>query len=244
MPTLENVRSSRRNVFRLGALVASAVVAKTTTAAARGSRWDDDDDRDDHRDRDEHDKHKHCFLKGTLIRTVQGDKSMEDLTVGDLLPTVFAGAVPVKSISRDRFGASVRVARSALGTDVPNKDLYVTPNHALLIDGTLVAAGNLLNGITITDLTSVESDHFEFFHIGLDRHNVIYANGTPCETLLSPGEQPCAPLLPYEWRRGLIKSHLRSTVAPWIDVRQPVDMIRDALHARGAALSRQPELTL
>jgi hypothetical protein len=39
----------------------------------------------------------------------------------------------------------------------------VTPNHALLIDGTLVAAGNLLNGSTITGLTSFDSDDFEFF---------------------------------------------------------------------------------
>ena len=243
MPTLENVRSSRRNVFRLGAIVASAVIAKTTMTAARASRWDDDGDRDD-RDRDGHDKHKKCFLKGTLIRTMQGERRVEDLIVGDLLPTVFGGAAPIKSITRDRFGAPVGIARSALGADVPNNDLYVTPNHALLIDGTLVAAGNLLNGITITDLTSFDTDDFEFFHIGLDRHNVIYANGTPCETLLSPGEQPCAPLVPYEWRRGLIKSHLRSAVAPWVDVRQPVDMIRDGLAARGAALLRQPELAL
>ena len=246
MSTPENpptgLRSSRRNLIRMGAVVASAMIAKTTPVAADGFRREDDD-WDDRRDRDHRDRdgrERHCFLRGTLIRTVQGDKKVEDLTVGDLLPTVFRGEVPIKSITRNRFGAPVRIARSALGTDVPNDDLYVTRQHALLIDGTLVAAGNLFNGTTITGL-ALDFEDFEFFHVGLEHHNVIYANGTPCETLLSPGEQPCAPLFRYGWRRGLLKSHLRSTVAPWIDLRQPVDIIRDGLDARGAALLRQPE---
>jgi hypothetical protein len=234
----ENIQSSRRNLIRMGAVVASAIIAKATPAAADRFRRDDDDDWDHRRDRDGGDKH--CFLKGTVIRTVYGEKKVEDLNVGDLVPTLFGGEVPIASITRDRFGAPVRIARSALSADVPNKDLYVTRQHAVLIDGTLVAAGNLFNGITITGIGALDFDDFEFFHVGLERHDVIYANGAPCETLLSPGEQPCAPLLPYGWRRGLIKSHFRSAVAPWIDRRQPVDIIRDRLDARGMALLREP----
>jgi hypothetical protein len=58
----------------------------------------------------------------------------------------------------------------------------------LLIDGTLVGAGNLLNGTTIIE--ALDFDHCASFNIVLERHNVIYANGTPCETLLGPGESP------------------------------------------------------
>ena len=173
---------------------------------------------------------------------MDGDKKIEDLTIGDGVPTVFGGETPIKSIARTRFGMAVRIARSALDPDVPNRDLYVSGPHALLIDGTLVAAGNLLNGTTITE--PLDFDDFESFHIVLDRHNVIYANGAPCETLLGVGEQPCAPLVPYGWKRGLIKSHFRSSVAPWIDRRQPVDIIRDGLDARGITLLRQPELVI
>jgi|HubBroStandDraft_6_1064221.scaffolds.fasta_scaffold36603_3 hypothetical protein len=238
MPSLENMRSSRRNLIRMGAVVTAAVVAKTMPASADRPRWDDDRDDHDHQEQRHHEdrprQKEHCFLKGTMIRTVHGDKKIEDLLVGDLIPTVFGGEAPIKSITRRRFGMAVRIARSALGPDLPNKDLYVSSPHALLIDGTLVAAGNLLNGTTIIE--PLDFDDFESFDIVLEQHNVIYANGAPCETLLGSGEQPCAPRLAYGWRRGLIKSHLRSAVAPWIDFRQPVDVIRDGLDARGAAL--------
>jgi hypothetical protein len=241
------LRSSRRNLIRMGAVVASAIIAKTTPVAADRFRredndWDDRRDRD-HRDpgqRDRNGREEHCFLRGTLIRTVRGDKKVEDLRVGDLVPTVFGGSVPIISIPQQRFGMAIRVARSALGPDVPNEDLYVSRPHALLIDGTLVAAGNLLNGTTIIE--PLDFDHFDSFNIVLERHNVIYANGAPCETLLGPGEQSCVPRVPYGWRRGLIKSHFRSAVAPWVDRRQPVDIIRDGLDARGAGFLRQPEL--
>jgi hypothetical protein len=238
MPSLENMRSSRRNLIRMGAVVTAAVVAKTMPASADRPRWDDDRDDHDHQEQRHHEdrprQKEHCFLKGTMIRTVHGDKKIEDLLVGDPIPTVFGGEAPIKSITRRRFGMAVRIARSALGSDLPNKDLYVSSPHALLIDGTLVAAGNLLNGTTIIE--PLDFDDFESFDIVLEQHNVIYANGAPCETLLGSGEQPCAPRLAYGWRRGLIKSHLRSAVAPWIDFRQPVDVIRDGLDARGAAL--------
>lgn len=238
MPSLENMRSSRRNLMRMGALVTAAVVAKTMPASADRPRWDDDRDDHDHHEQHHHEDRpgvkEHCFLKGTMIRTVHGDKKIEDLLVGDLIPTVFGGEAPIKSITRRRFGMAVRIARSALGPDLPNKDLYVSSPHALLIDGTLIAAGNLLNGTTIIE--PLDFDDFESFDIVLEQHNVIYANAAPCETLLGSGEQPCAPRLAYGWRRGLIKSHLRSAVAPWIDFRQPVDVIRDGLDARGAAL--------
>jgi hypothetical protein len=205
----------------MGVVFASAVLARTGPAAADRFRREDND-WDDRREDHDGGRHKqHCFLKGTVIRTMQGDKKIEELIVGDLLPTVFGGGAPIKSITRHRLGMAVRIARSALGPDVPNEDLYVSSPHAWLIDGTLVAAGSLLNGTTITEPLNFD-------------------DGAPCETLLGPGEQPCAPRPPYGWRRGLIKSHLRSAVAPWIDRRQPVDIIRDGLDARGTMLLREP----
>jgi hypothetical protein len=130
-----------------------------------------------------------CFLKGTMIRTADGDRKVEDLAVGDLLPTVFGGVCPIQWMGRYPFRKNdprkawvkdvpVRVARSALGPDVPHADLYVTKAHALLIDGVLVPVGNLINDTTITLYDARDFDELEFFHIKLERHNVIYAGSS------------------------------------------------------------------
>jgi Hint domain len=280
---LTDLQRSRRNLMRMGAIIASAIVAKTSAATAEDFQFDFHD----HKDRDqEKDKNKiwgsdladrnlrdhRCFLKGTAIRTVEGDRKIEDLAVGDLLPTVFGGIVPIQWIGRHRFKKSdptkpwvrgvqpIRIARSALGPDVPCKDLYVSKTHALLIDGVLAAAGNLVNGTTMVSCDPREMHELEFFHVKLAAHDVIYAEGAPCETLRHVDENavnfadylrrygeptaeqaPCAPLLPYDWSRGEIKSCLRSAISPWIDRRQTVDLIRDKLEARGLALLRQSE---
>jgi len=271
---LTSLQSSRRNLIRISAIAASALIAKTKIAAAddfdRQKDWDWWKDKDrDHRDRHDH----KCFLRGTTIRTSEGERKIEDLVVGDLLPTVFGEMRPIQWIGRYRYRKShpanawvrtilpIRIARSALGPDVPRADLYISEAHALLIDGVLVAAGNLVNDTTILRYDARELDELEFFHIKLERHGVIYAEGAPSETLLEVDESavnfaeylrqygpvrtketPCAPLLRYEYRRGEIKSCFRSAISPWIDRRQPVDIIRDKLDARGIALSRRSEL--
>jgi len=271
---LTSLQSSRRNLIRISAIAASALIAKTKIAAAddfdRQKDWDWWKDKDrDHRDRHDH----KCFLRGTMIRTSEGERKIEDLVVGDLLPTVFGEMRPIQWIGRYRYRKShpanawvrtilpIRIARSALGPDVPRADLYISEAHALLIDGVLVAAGNLVNDTTILRYDARELDELEFFHIKLERHGVIYAEGAPSETLLEVDESavnfaeylrqygpvtaketPCAPLLRYEYRRGEIKSCFRSAMSPWIDRRQPVDVIRDKLDARGIALSRRSEL--
>jgi hypothetical protein len=215
----------------------------------------------------------HCFLKGTRIRTADGERKIEDLAVGDLLPTVFGGVCPIQWIGRYRYRKCdpakpwvrnvmpIRIARSALGPNIPHANLYISEAHALLIDGALVAAGNLVNDTTITRYEARELDELGFFHIKLERHDVIYAEGAPTETLLEVDESavnfaeylrqygpvtteetPCAPLFRYGYRRGEIKSCFRSAISPWIDRRQRVDIIRDELDARGIALLRS-ELT-
>jgi hypothetical protein len=67
----------------------------------------------------------------------------------------------------------VRVARSALGPDVPRTDLCITRAHALLIDGILVPVCNLINGTTVTIYEAGDLDELEYFHIMLQRHDVI-----------------------------------------------------------------------
>ena len=90
-----------------------------------------------------------CFLRGTRISTADGERRIEDLVAGDLLPTMFGGLRAIQWIgrfSRTRSDSTrpwiksarpVRIARSALAPDVPHTDLYATQGHAVLVDGLL-----------------------------------------------------------------------------------------------------------
>src|SRR5262249_4583096 len=139
-------------------------------------RGDGDNDADD----------QQCFLKGTRVRTTTGERAVETLAVGDLLPTHFSGIQPIQWIGRYRYTRSdiskpwvpavlpVRVARSALATNVPHSDLYVSQYHCILIDGELVQVGGLLNGATITLHEVHDLGELEYYHIKLQSHDMIY----------------------------------------------------------------------
>ena len=255
---------TRRNIMKMGVILASAGLAAglaetkkayagiCITANALGTC--------------------NCFLRGTKIRTVEGERKIEDLVSGDLLPTHFGGVRPIRWIARYPLKKSdpskpwvkdvrpVRIARSALATGVPLADLYVTGEHALFIDGLLIPVGNLINGTTITRHEAREYDELEYFNINFDGHDVIYAEGAPVETLRDVDESAvnfaeyyrkygipktqeprCAPWVSYGGSRGELKSRVRSAISPWLDRRQPIDVIRDRLEEGEPAFSRQLE---
>jgi Hint domain len=199
-----------------------------------------------------------CFLKGTKIETVEGERKIEALAIGDLLPTVSGVLRPIQWIGRYRIKKSdpskawakeslpVRISRSALAPNVPHADLTVTALHSVLIDGVLVPAEALINGSTIAH-HEPEGDEMEFFHIKLESHDVIYAEGAPAETLLhvdesfvnfaeylreygTPAEEVrCAPYVHVQGGRAELRSRMRSALSPWIDLRDPADVVRDRL---------------
>jgi len=174
---------TRRNIMGMGVIFGSMVLAKTAAIACPPARCN-----------------SNCFLKGTKILTADGERKIEDLAIGDLLPTMFGGLRPVQWIGRYSIRRSdsskpwvkdalpVRIAPSALGPDVPHSDLYVTGGHSLLIDGVLVPAELLINGATITRDEARKYDELEFLHVKLESHDVIYAEGVPAETLINVQE--------------------------------------------------------
>jgi hypothetical protein len=205
-----------------------------------------------------------CFLKGTRILTAEGERKIEDLAIGDLLPTMFGGLRPIQWIGRFPIKKSapskpwvkdvlpVRIARSALGPDLPRTDLYVTAHHSLLIDGVLAPAVMLINGTTITRYEAHEYDELEYFHVKLESHDVIYAEGAPAETLLEVTESAvnfadyfrrygtptteearCAPYVHTFGGRDELKSRFRSALSPWIDLRNKADVFRDRMEEYG-----------
>ena len=198
------------------------------------------------------------------FRTAEGDRNVEDLAIGDMLPTMFGGLRPVQWIGRYPIKKSdpskpwvkealpVRIACSALAPKAPQADLYVTAPHALLIDGVLVPAEMLINGTTVKRFEARENGELEFFHIKLECHDVIYAEGAPVETLLKVDESAvnfaeffrrygtptteearCAPHVDFCGRRGELKSRIRSAVSLWVDRRERADVVRDRVEERG-----------
>jgi hypothetical protein len=251
--------------------IAQVVASAPASAHDRDRGWGEYRDRDgrDHDRRGGHDSGRgggNCFLRGTRISTMTGERRVEDLTIGDLVPTGFGGARPIQWIGRFRRirndvnrpwpkdARPVRIARSALAPNVPRADLYLTQGHALLIDNLLIPAGSLVNGTTISLDAADEHDELEFFHIKLESHDVVYAEGALCETLLrvdetmsnfaehvrkygtaEAPERHCAPIV-CNGLRSELSTRARSMMSPWLGP-QKLDHIRSRLEQRAMALT-------
>ena len=86
------------------------------------------------------------------------------------------------------FGASEAFVRpvlfraGSLGGGLPTRDLKVSPQHAMMIDGVMVPAGALVNGVTILRDSPVAD--VTYFHVELDGHEAIFAEGAATETFI------------------------------------------------------------
>jgi autotransporter-associated beta strand protein len=136
-----------------------------------------------------------CYCRGTLIRTPRGERRIERLKIGDKVMTASGVARPIKWIGRRSYGGRFIMGRKgvlpvcikagALGANVPQRDLWISPHHAMYFDeagGTLIEAKDIVNGTTIVQAKRV--DKVEYFHIELDAHDVIIAEGAASETFL------------------------------------------------------------
>ena len=135
-----------------------------------------------------------CFARGTRIATPKGDLAVESLLPGDLVRTADGRDVPVRWVGKQTvltvFAPAerlmpVRVAAGALDAGVPSRDLIVTGDHALLVDGVLAHAAALvgLPGVTREPLENLGTS-YEVYAIETAAHDVILAEGTPAETFV------------------------------------------------------------
>ena len=127
-----------------------------------------------------------CFLRGTRILTTTGELVVEDLQIGDPVVTRFGGIQPVKWIGRhshfagDSAVTPVCIRAGALGERLPVRDLYVSPGHSVLVDGTLLIARLLVNGVTVTQDWC--PPRIDYFHVELASHDCVIAEGAWAET--------------------------------------------------------------
>ncbi len=141
-----------------------------------------------------------CYASGTRILSADGEKSVEDIAIGDSVITLVGEAhvpQPVKWVGERRINiathprpelvAPVRIQRDAFGAGLPVRDLLVSPDHCMLVDGRLIPAKLLINGMSIVQERDTRS--VQYFHIELDQHAVLLAEGLPAESYLDTGNR-------------------------------------------------------
>jgi hypothetical protein len=205
-----------------------------------------------------------CFLRGTCLLTPGGERRVEDLRIGDLLTTLSGETKPIQWIGRRVYKRAiqstyprdiwpVRVARGALGPHAPHRDLFVSQQHALRVDGILIKAIDLINGSSIALHSAAEQSELEYLHVKLAYHDLILAEGATSETMLvhsgnierfdnfveyvrlfgesTTDEAPCAPIA-FKDTQARFLSRLRSAASPWFDCRNKFDIARDRIEER------------
>jgi len=140
-----------------------------------------------------------CYLRGTRIATVDGEKPVEEIQAGDRLLTARGGIATVKWVGHRKLNSSrikasdairaypVRFSAGSLAPNVPNRDLYVSPGHHMYFDGKLVPAMLLVNGQTVTQEFNRTS--FEYFHVELDQFDILIAEGAAAESYVDTGNR-------------------------------------------------------
>lgn len=138
-----------------------------------------------------------CLMRGTFVATPNGEIAVEHLSIGDAVITLDGATKRIKWIGKRAYGAGfvrgnskiapVRIAAGALGPASPSRDLYVSPDHAIYLDGRLVAAEHLVDGNNIRRASEIET--VEYFHVELDAPDVIMTNGAPTESYVDHGNR-------------------------------------------------------
>jgi hypothetical protein len=137
-----------------------------------------------------------CFATGTRIATRQGEVAVETLRPGDEVLTVMGEALPIIWIGHRLIDCAshpepervqpICIQAHAFAQGAPHRDLLLSPDHAILAQGVLIPAKQLVNGTTIRQLDSLT---VTYHHVELPRHAVILSEGLPTESYLDTGDR-------------------------------------------------------
>jgi hypothetical protein len=169
-----------------------------------------------------------CFSRGTRLLTPEGYRPVECLLPGDPVITLDGRPRAIKWLGHrtmDLFGDTpdhpIAFAPGSISPGIPARPVRLSPLHAVFIDGVLIPALHLVNGATITWR---KAGPVTYFHIELERHDIVFADAMPVETFLENGNRGHL----YEERGS--RAHCTTPCAPLITTGPKLAKIRRRLH--------------
>jgi hypothetical protein len=201
-----------------------------------------------------------CYLAGTRIATPTREVLAEDLATGDRVTTLFGPSRRVCWIGHRHLDFTrhptpdrvrpIRIRASAFADNVPHRDLFVSPDHAVLLDGVLIPARLLLNGSSIQ--LDTERQAVTYYHVELDTHDILLAENLPAESYLDTRnramfENSAAPVLLHPDLTAAQARREAESCAPFVDDPARIEPLWRALAIRaiqlGWQLPPEPETT-
>ncbi len=138
-----------------------------------------------------------CFAEGTRILTQRGEVAVEALRPGDVVVTHLGDPRVITWIGHRRIDLArhadparvrpIRIAAEAFPENRPHRDLVVSPDHAVFVDGLLIPAKLLVNSASVT--VDTECRWVTYYHVELERHDILLAEGLPAESYLDTGNR-------------------------------------------------------
>lgn len=142
--------------------------------------------------------HIPCYVAGTHLMTPAGETLIESLMPGDLVQILSGPDITTCAIRwighrhidlcrhpQPETVTPIRIRPHAIGPAMPHRDLLVSPDHAILVEGKLICARQLVNGTTVCRETGWRS--VTYYHVELDHHAILMAEGLPAESYINTG---------------------------------------------------------
>ncbi len=187
-----------------------------------------------------------CFAAGTRIACEPGEIAVEDLRAGDRVVLADGGISTIVWIGRRRIDCRphpepervlpIRIAPGAFGESEPTRPLFLSPEHAVFIDGVLIPIRLLANG---RGIRQVECDSVTYYHIELEHHALLLADGLPAESFLDVAGRSWFDNGDSTERRGAERPEVAwecRACAPLVLTGEKLDAARRRLAARAQAL--------
>jgi hypothetical protein len=137
-----------------------------------------------------------CYAEGTRLLTPRGEVAIEALAVGETVLTAAGQSVPIRWLGHRRVVCAghpqpaevwpVRVRAGAFADGQPHRDLLLSPDHAVWVDGLMIPIRRLINHVSIVQQEVAE---ITYWHLELPGNEIVVAEGLAAESYQGAGRR-------------------------------------------------------